>query len=169
MAKYRLCGGLAMMPRRDMALLKDMGLKGWHVTHLKGMFYRFEAGTPHDYDFALNLERHTTDDMKSLFKASGWTPVISRDGYQIYRAEAGTSPIFSDAESEIEVLESNRRWTGKWALVFGCLVAAVIALVLLVPLNVFLEIALLCVSWLCFVFTLLPFIGFTLSIRKKHA
>ena len=32
MAKYRLCGGLAMMAEHDMGMLKDMSAKGWHVS-----------------------------------------------------------------------------------------------------------------------------------------
>ena len=30
MARYRLCGGLAIMPEHDMAMLADMSARGWH-------------------------------------------------------------------------------------------------------------------------------------------
>ena len=32
MARYRLCGGLAIMPEHDMAMLADMSARGWHLS-----------------------------------------------------------------------------------------------------------------------------------------
>ena len=71
-----------------MALLKEMSKQGWHING-KGLFwYRFEKGEPADYDCASNMEENVTKDMLSIFKESGWTPIITIAGLQIYRAEA---------------------------------------------------------------------------------
>nr|WP_275262591.1 DUF2812 domain-containing protein [Paenibacillus tepidiphilus] len=152
-----------------MHLLKRMSQRGWHVTGMKGMLYRFEQGGPHDYDYALNMEEQVNPEMFSLFEASGWTPVIAFDGLQIFRAEAGTSPIFSDSESEAEQLSKNRQQYGKWSLVPLCL--AIICFILrnqvegAGELFFFLGLFML----VCFVFTFFPFIGFSLSLRKKRS
>lgn len=54
MARYRLCGGLAIMPEHDMAMLADMSARGWHLSGFScGILYRFEAGEPHAYDLSL--------------------------------------------------------------------------------------------------------------------
>lgn len=37
MANYKMSGGLAMTPERDMKLLKDMSKKGWHLAGMKGI------------------------------------------------------------------------------------------------------------------------------------
>lgn len=38
--------------------------------------------------------------------------MVIRPGYQIYRANVGTAPIFSDNDSEEEVLQRNQKISG---------------------------------------------------------
>lgn len=128
MAKYRLCGGLAMMAEHDMGMLKDMSAKGWHVSGLSGgLFYRFEQGVPHDFDYAVGFERDFTPEVQKLFRAGGWHPVIAAPGWQILRAEAGETPLFTDEESKEEALRAVRARTGRWALVWAALLAVLLA------------------------------------------
>lgn len=166
-----------MMPRRDMKLLKDMGNKGWHVTSLRGgMFYRFEEGQPHDYDFALNHEMKVDADMLSFYEANGWTPIIVMEGFQmasgiqIFRAEAGTPPIFSDTASERHTLEMARKRTGRGALVFLVLIVAAIVVAVLTGLKTIAALVVfvivLCLIWTGLVFTVLPYIGYSVSLSK---
>ncbi|WP_151733438.1 DUF2812 domain-containing protein ['Paenibacillus yunnanensis' Narsing Rao et al. 2020] len=169
MAKYRMSNGWAISPGKDMLLLKRMSRQGWHVTGMKGMLYSFEQGGPHDYDYALNMEERVTPEMMALFEASGWTPVVAFDGLQIFRAEAGASPIFSDSESEAELLSKNRQQYGKWSLVPFCL--AIICFILKNQVEEA-ERLFFCLGLfmlVCFVFTFFPFIGLSLSLRKKRS
>lgn len=170
MAKYRISTGLAMAPDKDMSMLKDMSRKGWHVTGLSGLFYRFEEGRPQEYDYALNMEPSIGPDMLSFYEASGWTPVVARDGYQIFRAEAGAAPIFSDADSEMEILRSNRRQSGKWALIFMALLAGCLWMYHWTDssfgIGLFSGAGLVLTGFL--IFTLFPFIGYTRTLRKKQ-
>ena len=163
--KYKMCSGLAIMPEHDMKLLKDMSKKGWHLVGMKGLLYRFEKGEACDYDYALNTEMVIEKDMLSYYEASGWYPVVIEPGYQIFRAKEGTVPIFSDKASEEEVLEKNQKHTGKWASVFGILLAAWLIIMNIINLG-FIKVVVLIALNTCFVFTFLPFLGFSRSLRK---
>lgn len=167
MAKYRLSGGLAMAPESDMALLKKMSRQGWHVTGMRGISYRFEKGVPHDYDYSLNLEKRINPEMMSIFEASGWTPVVAVNGFQIFRAEAGSPPIFSDVESEIELLAKNRQLYGKCSLVLLSALIICIITAKWMEWNLFIFTGVGLVLVVCFIFTFFPFIGFSRSLHKK--
>ncbi|WP_410512879.1 DUF2812 domain-containing protein [Paenibacillus sp. BR2-3] len=167
MAKYRMSGGLAMAPVSDMNLLKKMSQKGWHVTGMRGIFYRFEKGLPHDFDYSLNLEERINPEMMSFYEASGWTPIVAESGYQIFRAKAGSSPIFSDSESEIELLSRNRQQYGKWSLVPMSLMIVFIIVANWIEWDTFIFTGLGLFMFVCFIFTFLPFIGFSISLHRR--
>ena len=122
--KYILGSGIAMNPEKDMALFKDMSKQGWHFSGTMLSWYRFEKGEPANYDYASNMEFKVTEDMLSMYQESGWTAVVSCDGFQIFRAEAGAVPIFSDLESEIEALKEIRWHNIKSAGVWGMILVA---------------------------------------------
>lgn len=168
MKKYRMSGGLAMSPEREMKLLKEMSRKGWHLSDMKTMFYCFEQGEPHNYQYALNFETHVNEEMLSLYKESGWVPVVANAGYQIFRAEEGTSPIFSDSDSETEILYKNRNHAGKWALIFSALIVIFFIIAMTIEINQFIVMGLLWLLFCCLIFNLFPFIGFSVSLYKKN-
>lgn len=166
MAKYKICGGLAMMPEHDMKLLKNMSKKGWHLVGMNGILYRFEEGKSYDYDYALNFEMEFDKDMLSIYEASGWNPVVVRTGYQIFRANAGTIPIFSDYDSEEEVLQRNQKMCGKWASIFVILLVIWSIITNVIDLGFIIELMVMIVLIICFVFTFLPFLGYCRSLMK---
>ncbi len=164
--KYRMGYGLAISPEKDMQMFAKMSAKGWHLTDLGGMLYRFEQGEPHEYIYELNMDMETDEDMYSLYEESGWTPVIKEKGMHIFRAEKGTAPIFSDTESKVELMEKERRLFGFYALGWGIALAVVIVLACLfesklwaIPLVIF---------WVQFVFGFFPFVGLCRQIRKER-
>lgn len=175
MAKYRMCGGLAMMPVHDMALLKRMSSKGWHLSGFSGaVLYRFEQGEPHEYDYEVYFEPGFAPEVQELFRAGGWEPVALGPGWQIVRAEAGTTPLFTDDESKIEVLSRSRGRMGGAALTCALLAAAFFGLENLFVAQQFELGETICLMGLgvalaCLVFSFLPFIGFTFSLRKLRA
>lgn len=160
-----MCGGLAMMPNRDMRLLKDMSKRGWHLVELKGIFYRFEEGEPCDYDYTLNTEMEVEKDMLSYYEASGWSPVVIGPGHQIFRAKEGTKPIFSDRESEEDVLQRNQKMSGKWASIFGILLIVWFLATNVIDLG-FITVLVMMALIICFVFTFFPYMGFSRSLRR---
>lgn len=165
MTKYRICGGLAITPEKDIKMLGEMSKKGWHLSNMCcGIFYRFEKGHPQDYTYSLNLEKSTTREMLSFYEASGWTPVVVGNGYQIFRAAAGAVPIFSDKESEMEILYKSRQQSGKSALLFAAVIIFCLILNVLIESMAFILLAL--AAFVFFIFSFLPFIGFSFSLYK---
>ena len=89
MARYRLCGGLAIMPEHDMAMLADMSARGWHLSGFScGILYRFEAGEPHAYDYAVDFQRDFSAEAQELYRIGGWQSVALGSSWQIVRAES---------------------------------------------------------------------------------
>ena len=123
--KYILGNGIAMSPEKDMALFKEMSKQGWHMSGTWLWWYRFEVGEPADYDYASNMESKVTKDMLLLYEESGWYPIVACNGFQIFRAAEGATPIFSDLVSEIEALEEVRRDTLKSAILWGLAMIAI--------------------------------------------
>lgn len=168
MNKYRVCNGLAIYPDKDMKMLSKMSAKGWHVKSLEGICYRFEEGEPKDYIYNLNMENEVNEDMLSIYKESGWEPIILGEGYQIYRAEAGTTPIFTDNETKIEVLNKQKKSFGMGALIFLLIFLVIVAVSVIFWSNetikdILLFVALLC--WVPLVFTGLPYLGLGKQIK----
>ena len=175
MAKYRMCGGLALMAGHDMAMLKRMSAKGWHVSGMnRALLYRFEQGEPHDFDYAVDFQREFSNEAKELYAASGWQSVVAGPGWQIMRAEAGTTPLYTDDDAEVETLEQSRAGLG-WAAL-ACAFAAALLFALQdrisaqgnEPLSWAFLVA--CVVFAAgFVFSFFPFVGYTRTLRKIRA
>ena len=105
MARYRLCGGLAIMPEHDMAMLADMSARGWHLSGFScGILYRFEAGEPHAYDYAVDFQRDFSAEAQELYRIGGWQSVAMGSSWQIVRAEAGTVPLYTDDDAQAETI-----------------------------------------------------------------
>jgi len=117
--KYIIGDGIAISPEKDMALFKKMSKQGWHMNGVRLFWYRFEKGEPANYDYASNMESKISNDMLSLYKESGWLPIVACNELQIFRAAEGTTPIFSDLESEVEAMEEVKHNTLKSILFWG--------------------------------------------------
>ena len=164
--KYVMGSGIAISPEKDMALFKKMSNQGWHMNGTMLWWYRFEKGEPADYDYASNMEEKVTKDMLSIYEESGWIPIVACNGIQIFRAVAGATPIFSDAESEIEALEETKRNAVKGAVIWSVPVILIrVAILMFADTWSF--------SWIVltamFLFCLFPFVGNFVSffgIRK---
>lgn len=172
---YRMCGGLAIMPSRDMALLKRMSAKGWHVAGInRALLYRFEQGEPHDYEYAVDFQRDFSPEAEELFRLGGWRSAVIGPGWQILRAEAGTTPLYTDDDAEAETLTASRKGLG-WAALF-CVLAAVLLFMLTERFSSQGDELL---SWTClvaciafvavFIFSLFPFVGYTRALHKIRA
>lgn len=175
MAKYRLCGGLAMMPGRDVALLKRMSAQGWHVVDLNNaLLYRFEQGEPHAYDYEIDYERDFSDEAREIFRVGGWEAVACGPGWQILRAEAGTTPLYTDDESRAGTLAASRARMGWTALVCGLVTVALFVLEERFSsqgseLWSWIALIVALVALVGFVCSFLPFVGYTVSLRKARS
>ena len=174
MARYRLCGGLAIMPEHDMAMLADMSARGWHLSGFScGILDRFEAGEPHAYDYAVDFQRDFSAEAQELYRIGGWQSVALGPSWQIVRAEAGTVPLYTDDDAQAETIGASRAGLGWAALV--CALAAALLFALQARLSAQGNEP---GSWAClaactvfaagFVFSFFPFVGYTRSLRKMR-
>jgi hypothetical protein len=173
--KYIIGSGIAISPEKDMALFKKMSKQGWHMSGTRLSWYRFEKGEPTDYDYASNMELKVTPDMLALYEQSGWKPIVACDGFQIFRAAQGATPIFSDLESEIEALEEIKRNSIKSAFFWG--LAAVCGFLILILMPLFFAAAnliwwivaiLFVLAWIPFAMQVTGAIGICKILRKKR-
>lgn len=165
--KYRLGYGLAIKPEKDMEMFSSMSEKGWHLTDQGGFLYRFEQGEPQKYIYTLNTDSDISEDMYITYEKCGWTPVIKVKGMHIFRAKPGTPDIFSDTESELELLVKECHKFGIYALVAGIILAVVFVLSRLFE-SFWWSIPLV-ICWCQFVFGFFPFVGLCRQIKKKKA
>lgn len=165
MSKYKISMGFAIAPQSDMKMLEKMSRKGWHLNGMSGLMYRFEKGECHEYIYDYNMETTVEKGMLSLYEGSGWKLIYSMEGFQIFRAEKGTVPLFTDRECKVEVLEKQRSQFAIPALIFTILFAISFG-VMCIQGGDLIAVLTLCL-YICFVITAFPFIGLCNLIHKN--
>lgn len=165
MSRYRFCSGLAIFPERDMKMLSDMSVSGWHLVGFSGLMFKFEKGEPIHYIYSVNFEMSASEDMLEIYRESGWEAVVSKAGYQIFRAVEGTQPIFSDKQSEIDVLKEQRKFCGKGSLISLAILLIFIAVTFVMDIHSLFKLFII-VPLICFIFTFFPFLGIMFHIRR---
>ena len=78
-----MSGGTAFSEEKDMKKLRQLSLKGWHVSGFKFMGYILEKGEKLDYIYNLDyrlLEEGEEEEYFNLFSSSGWSNVASEAG-----------------------------------------------------------------------------------------
>lgn len=103
--KYMMSSGLAFEEAKDMQKLRKKSLQGWHLKRWKFMGYGLEQGEPKDIIYSIDyrsLGSGEEAEYFELFALSGWEHVCSDNGIHIFKAQPGTSPIYSDRESSID-------------------------------------------------------------------
>lgn len=167
MNKYRFCNGLAIFPEHDMKMLGEMSRSGWHLVGFSKicLMYKLEKGEPASYIYSVNFEKSVNNDMIEIYRESGWEAVVLKNGYQIFRALEGTPPIFSDKQSEIDILKEQRNLCGKGALISLGILLIFVLIMYLTDIHNSLML-LIIVPIVCFVFTFFPFIGSIFHIRR---
>ena len=165
MNKYRFCSGLAIFPEHDMKMLSDMSRSGWHLVGFSGLMYKFESGDSMPYIYSVNFEKTVDDNMIDIYSESGWEAIVLNNGYQIFRATEGTAPIFSDKQSEIDILKEQKNLCGKGALISLAILIVLILAFYLTDIRNGLEF-LIVIPMVCFIFTFFPFVGSMFHIRR---
>lgn len=103
--KYITSGGLAFSEDKDMEKLHHYSLKGWHVRDFKLIGYVLEKGESNDYIYSVDyrsLHEDEKEEYFELFSSAGWTHIASDDDIHLFRANAGTKPIYTDKDTSVE-------------------------------------------------------------------
>jgi len=90
---------------KEVLWLKSMSAQGWHLKRVCFLWYEFEKGEPHDYEYTLDFRIEARTDMqeyRGLIEDSGWEYIGHMGGWQYFRIDAdqaACAEIYTDAES----------------------------------------------------------------------
>lgn len=117
--KYMPSGGLAFYEEKEMKKLSDLAKEGWILEGFALLGYKLRKGEPMDIDYSLDYQKDADDEYFAFFEEAGWSHVCTAGSeIHIFRASAGTTPIYSDKPTIIEKYEREKRQMGRAALPF---------------------------------------------------
>ena len=79
-----------------------MSARGWHLSGFScGILYRFEAGEPHAYDYAVDFQRDFSAEAQELYRIGGWQSVALGSSWQTvsYTHLRARSPVWANSSA----------------------------------------------------------------------
>ncbi|MBU3091058.1 DUF2812 domain-containing protein [Clostridium sp. CF011] len=171
-SKYVMISGLAFNEEGDMEKLKNYASQGWILEDIVGgFFYKLRKDKPQNIVYNLDYQTETNEGYFTIFKEAGWKLVVSIENYMhIFSAQAGTKPIYSDCESEIDKYTSIRNRTRKgtlYSLIIAIALMGLLVVSLIVIKPIFLIIlGLLIIDIFIFVFNFMPYLAYNSIIKQ---
>jgi len=171
-SKYVMISGLAFSEEGDMEKLKNYASQGWILEDIVGgFFYKLRKDKPQNIVYNLDYQTETNEEYFTIFKEAGWNCIVSIENYMhIFSAQAGTKPIYSDCESEIDKYTSIRNQTSKGTL-YSLIIAIalmgllVISLIVIKPISLII-LGLLIIDIFIFVFNFMPYLAYNSRIKQ---
>ncbi|MBL4935602.1 DUF2812 domain-containing protein [Clostridium sp. YIM B02515] len=170
--KYVMIRGLAFSEESDMKTLSDYAKQGWILQGISGGFlYKLKKDTPQDLVYSLDYQINADEEYFTIFKEAGWQKVVSVENQMhIFSAQAGTKPIYSDGQSEIDKYISVRNTTKRgtiYSLIAGIVIIALLALSLFAARPIFLILfGFLIIDMIIFTFNFMPYLAYNSRIKQ---
>ena len=171
-SKYVMISGFAFSEETDMEKLKKYARQGWILEDIVGgFFYKLKKDKPQDIVYTLDYQMEADEEYFTLFKEAGWELVISiGNQMHIFSAPAGTKPIYSDSQSEIDKYTSIRNGTRRgtiYSAIIGIALIGLLALSVAFIRPIFLIIlGLLLIDMVVFVFNFMPYLMYNFRIKQ---
>lgn len=171
-SKYVMINGLAFSEESDMEKLKNYASQGWILEKIVGgFFYKLRKDKPQNIVYSLDYQTEADEEYFTIFKEAGWKLVLSLGNQMhIFSAQAGTKPIYSDCESEIDKYTRMRNQTRR--VTIYSLVIAIVLIVLLVVSAIAIRpifliiLTLLVIDIFIFVFNYMPYLAYNSRIKQ---
>ncbi len=167
-----MINGFAFSEESDMEKLKEYARQGWILEDIVGgFFYKLRKDKSQDIIYNLDYQTEANEEYFTIFKEAGWNCIVSIENYMhIFSAQAGTKPIYSDCESEIDKYTSIRNQTRKGTLYSLILAIAlmgllVVSLVAIKPIFLII-VGLLIIDIFVFVFNFMPYLAYSSRIKQ---
>ncbi|MGN9163074.1 DUF2812 domain-containing protein [Clostridium sulfidigenes] len=171
-SKYVMINGFAFSEESDMEKLKEYARQGWILEDIVGgFFYKLRKDKSQDIIYNLDYQTEANEEYFTIFKEAGWNRIVSVENYMhIFSAQAGTKPIYSDCDSEIDKYTSIRNLTRKVTLYSLILAIAlmgllVVSLVAIKPIFLII-VGLLIIDIFVFVFNFMPYLAYNSRIKQ---
>ncbi|WP_238884046.1 DUF2812 domain-containing protein [Clostridium sp. YIM B02551] len=171
-SKYVIIEGFAFNEEGDMKRLSKYASQGWILESIVGgFFYKLKKDRPQNIVYSLDYQREANEEYFDIFKEAGWKHVISLGKQMhIFSAEAGTKPIYSDRETQIDKYEDIRFRTGKASLyssIVGILLIGLLIFSFIAMRPIFLPIlCLLFIDIVIFTFNFMPYVAYNSRIKQ---
>lgn len=171
-SKYVMINGFAFSEEGDMEKLKNYASQGWILEDIVwGFFYKLRKDKPQNIVYNLDYQTETNEEYFTIFKEAGWKLVVSIENYMhIFSAQAGTKPIYSDCESEIDKYTSIRNQTRKgtlYSLIISIVLMGLLVVSSIVIKPIFLIIlGLLIIDIFIFVLNYMPYLAYNSRIKQ---
>lgn len=171
-SKYVMIRGLAFSEEDDMEKLKNYASQGWILEDIVGgFFYKLRKDKPQNIVYNLDYQTETNEEYFTMFKEAGWKLIVSIENYMnIFSAQVGTKPIYSDCESEIDKYTSIRNTTRKgtlYSLIIAIALMGLLVVSLMIIKPIFLIIlGLLIIDIFIFVFNFMPYLAYNSRIKQ---
>lgn len=172
-SKYIPSMGLAFSEKKEMEKLGKQAKKGWLLEDFSFLGYRLKKGEPADVTYALDYQKQPDDDYFDYFAAADWKHICSaNEEIHIFQAPAGTEPIYSDPDTEMEKYQREKKTMGKVA--FPALLAVLLSFLLAAVVQSFgwtdtweaVFVLLGTVSFIVLVFSGMPYIAYQLRLLR---
>lgn len=170
--KYVAIGGFAFTEESDMKKLSNYARKGWILDSIVGgFFYKLRKGTPQNIIYTLDYQDNVDEEYFSIFKEAGWDLVVSiGNKMNIFSAPAGTKPIYSDVDTEIEkykiMKEQTKRGTVYSLLIGVILVISMIVSVIAVKSIFLILLGLFIIDIIVFIFNFMPYLAYNDRVKQ---
>ena len=128
--------------------------------------WRFEDAEPEDVIFDMAYETDPDDDYFDLFRAAGWTPVLTYGHIHFFKATPGTAPVHTGTESRLEEALDNRSLFLRYTAVT---LAAVLLVVLVMTAADWPRAAMMAAATLsavALVYTSFPLVGYHRQVQR---
>lgn len=170
--KYVAIGGFAFTEESDMKKLSNYARKGWILDSIVGgFFYKLRKGTPQNIIYTLDYQDNVDEEYFSIFKEAGWDLVVSiGNKMNIFSAPAGTKPIYSDVDTEIEKYKIMKEQTKRgtvYSLIIGILLIVSMIISLITVKSIFLIlVGLLIIDVIIFIFNFMPYLAYKDKVNQ---
>ncbi|GIN71972.1 hypothetical protein J14TS2_24470 [Bacillus sp. J14TS2] len=124
--KYIMSGGLAFSEDKDMEKLRQLSLKGWHVSDFKFMGYTLEKRESAEYIYSIDyrsVKKDEEEEYLEFFSSAGWSHIASEANIHLFRALPGTQPIYTDRDTTAEKYKNLSNSMNKLAIPFVLITA----------------------------------------------
>ncbi len=110
--------------------LNNLSKEGWILESVGPLRYKLVKGEFNDYIYSMdyNENKEDLDEYFDIFKSGGWDYVDSYEGFHFFRANIGTTPIYTDKESNKNKYEVIRSRYNKNGIISGVIMIFIVLL-----------------------------------------
>lgn len=168
MSTTRMSSGLAFTPEKDLAMFEDMARRGQRLAgfSLAAHGWRFEDAEPEDVVFDMAYETNPDDDYFDLFRAAGWTPVLTYGHIHFFKAAPGTTPVHTGTESRLKEALTNRALFLRYTAVTLAAVLMVVLAMAVTDWPLAVRMAAAALSGVALVYTSFPLVGYHRQVQR---